>query len=250
MTTGLGYTRQHIRSVCAMEAAFLQFIQANPSYAYLSVVGVLLLCGLGLPMPEDIVLVTGGYMVYLAERQGLGSPSLPLMLVFGMGGVLSGDLILFFAGRRLGPRVTKVWPFRTLINDKRMKKVQGFFDKYGARTAFVARFAAGLRAPTFLLAGTAGLRLRTFLLADGSAALLSVPAWILLAYYFGAQIDRVKTWMAQSKWAIGGLLVALGVYVLIRFIGRRRKARQAAMTQDEPATQDTSPDAPSDGDLA
>jgi membrane protein DedA with SNARE-associated domain len=126
-----------------MEADLLSFIQANPSFAYLSVFGVLLLCGLGLPMPEDIVLVTGGYMVYVADTQNLGSPTLATMLVVGMVGVLSGDTILFFAGKRLGPRVTRVWPFRLMINAKRMERVQRFFNKYGARTAFVARFCGG-----------------------------------------------------------------------------------------------------------
>ncbi len=202
-----------------MEAALIEFIQANPSYAYLCVFGILLLCGLGLPMPEDVVLVTGGYMVYLAGKQGLEAPSLIPMVICGMVGVLSGDMILYFAGRRLGPRVTKVWPFRTLINEARMRKVQGFFDKYGARTAFVARFAAGLRAPTYLLAGTAGMRFRTFIIADGSAALLSVPAWVLLAYYFGAQIDRVKAWMAQSKWVI----LALTAVVARRLLATSRR---------------------------
>lgn len=212
-----------------MEAEFLQFIQTNPSYAYLSVFGVLLLCGLGLPMPEDIVLVTGGYMVYLADKQQLAAPTLTWMLVVGMVGVLSGDTFLFFAGRKLGQRVTRVWPFRLMITPRRMQRVQHFFDRYGATTAFFARFAAGLRAPTYLLAGTAGMRFRTFILADGIAALLSVPAWILLAWYFGAQIDRVKVWMGQSKWAIVVIFLALAIYIVYRVIrSRRRRAKEAA----------------------
>lgn len=216
-----------------MEAALLNFIQANPSFAYLSVFGVLLLCGLGMPAPEDIFLVTGGYMVYLAEKQGLSSPTLWLMTVVGMVGVLSGDAILFFAGKKLGPRVTKVWPFRLMIDDARMKKVAGFFEKYGARTAFVARFAAGLRAPTYLLAGTSGMKFRVFLFADGLAALLSVPAWILLAYYFGAQIDRVKSWMAQSKWLIAGLFVILAIYLVYKFIKKRRTKKSLLESDQE-----------------
>lgn len=211
-----------------MEHAFIQFIQANPNYAYLIVFGVLLLCGLGLPMPEDIILVTGGYLAYLAAKQGMPSPTVTTMLVVGMVGVLVGDSILFLAGKRLGPRVVQVWPFRMLINPKRMKRVQGFFDKYGARTAFFARFAAGVRAPTYLLAGTAGMKYRTFLLADGTAALLSVPAWILLAYHFGAQIDRVKDWMAKSKWAILALFICLGIYIVVHFVRKRLRTRREA----------------------
>ncbi|MBW2735253.1 MAG: DedA family protein [Deltaproteobacteria bacterium] len=226
-----------------MEADLLQFIQTNPSYAYICVFGVLLLCGLGLPMPEDIVLVTGGYMVYLADKQHLGAPTLTLMLIVGLVGVLSGDITLFFAGRKLGPRVTRVWPFRLMITPRRMQRVQYFFDRYGATTAFFARFAAGLRAPTYLLAGTAGMRFRTFILADGSAALLSVPAWILLAWHFGAEIDRVKNWMAQSKWAIVLILALLFIYVIYRVIrARRRRSKEAARHMRDLATDHSATD--------
>ena len=214
-----------------MEQHILNFVRANPKNAYLGVFGVLLACGLGLPLPEDIILVTGGYMVYLAERQAIGSPTLVMMLIVGIVGVLSGDTILFFAGRRLGPSVTRIWPFRLMITPKRMQRVQGFFDRYGARTAFIARFAAGLRAPTYLLAGTAGMRFRTFLIADGLAALLSVPAWIVLAWYFGAEIDRVKAWMAKSKYALGALITGVIGYGLYRWLkSRKAKAKQAAIS--------------------
>jgi membrane protein DedA with SNARE-associated domain len=104
-----------------------------------------------------------------------------------------------------------------------METVYRFFARYGAWTAFFARFAAGLRAPTFLLAGAAHMRFRTFILADGSAALVSVPLLVWLAFHFGAEIDQVKQWLVQTKYVAGAVIGSLIVYLLFRFVRRRLK---------------------------
>lgn len=212
-----------------MEAEIIQFVQTSPLTVYALVFGVLLACGLGVPMPEDITLVAGGYSVYLAGQHHLAHPALLPMIAVGMLGVLSGDATLFLTGRYLGPRVTKVWPFRRLISPARMDRVHRYFARHGLWTAFFARFAAGLRAPTYLLAGTARMRFRTFVAADGAAAMISVPLLVWLAWRFGAQIDRVKGWLANSKYAIGAVLAGLAIYVVIKTIRRRRARKRAAL---------------------
>ncbi|MFH1132328.1 MAG: DedA family protein [Pseudomonadota bacterium] len=204
-----------------MEEQFIQFIQQNPSFAYWGVLGMLLMCGLGLPLPEDITLVAGGYTVYLAGANNLSGPELLPMIIVGLVGVLSGDTALFFLGRWIGPRAFEIKPFKWVMSKARQKKVRRFFGRYGIWTAFFCRFAAGLRAPAFLLAGSAGMRFRVFFLADGAAALISVPLLVWLAWRFGDKINRVKIWLVQSKYAVAGLLVAVALYCLAKFLIRR-----------------------------
>lgn len=205
-----------------MEAEIVQIIQEHPNFAYLAVFGVLLACGLGFPMPEDIFLLAAGYTVYLAAQNDFGSPRLIPMIIVGLVGVLSGDIILFLAGKILGPRATRIWPFRLIVSERRMARVCHFFERYGAGTAFVARFMAGLRAPTFLLAGAARMRFRTFIAADGIAALISVPVLVWLAWHFGEDIQRVKHWLHQSKYAIGAIVLVAAIVITIKVIRHRR----------------------------
>ena len=61
--------------------------------AYAIILGVLLACGLGVPIPEDITLIAAGLLA------GLGKISLTGALIAGMVGVLAGDSFLFFLGR-------------------------------------------------------------------------------------------------------------------------------------------------------
>ncbi|MCA9671357.1 MAG: DedA family protein [Myxococcales bacterium] len=212
-----------------MEQWIQELVQTSPNMAYVAVFGVLLACGLGVPMPEDITLIAGGYTVYIADISHAGSPKLIPMIIVGMIGVLTGDTLLFLAGRWLGPKATKIWPFRRLFSPKRLEKTRSFFTKYGGWTAFFARFAAGFRAPTYLLAGSMGMKWRTFVLCDGSAALISVPLLVWLAWHFGAEINKVKEWLAKSKYALAGVFIVLAVYILVRVIlGRIRRKNEAA----------------------
>ncbi len=65
-------------------------------FTYLGLFVVLMLCGLGLPIPEDVALLAGGY---LAHR---GITRYPITLAVSLLGVVTGDNSLFFMGRRFG----------------------------------------------------------------------------------------------------------------------------------------------------
>lgn len=57
---------------------------------------VLVICGFGVPIPEDLTLVTGGVI------SGMGYTNPHIMFAVGMLGVLAGDGVMFAAGRIWG----------------------------------------------------------------------------------------------------------------------------------------------------
>src|SRR5512136_436448 len=94
---------------------------------YAAVFGVLVLCGFGLPMPEDIVLVTGGVLAWMGSdlevvtvSSMLHHPGLHIMVLFGLGGILVGDSVIFWAGRRLGARVAEIRLLRRYLTPDRL----------------------------------------------------------------------------------------------------------------------------------
>ena len=64
-------------------------------YGYAAVFFVLVICGFGVPIPEDLTLVTGGVI------SGLGYTNSHIMFAVGMLGVLVGDGLCLHGGRRL-----------------------------------------------------------------------------------------------------------------------------------------------------
>jgi membrane protein DedA with SNARE-associated domain len=154
-------------------------------FTYIGLFVVLMLCGLGLPIPEDVALLAGGY---LAHR---GITRYPITLAVSLLGVVTGDNSLFFMGRRFGTGLvryfTLAWPGR----QHQIERIERFMQRHGARAIFYARFLAGLRALVYLSAGSFGVRPAVFLLYDLLGALISVPIVVTLGYIFGKQIEMI-----------------------------------------------------------
>jgi membrane protein DedA with SNARE-associated domain len=191
--------------------------------AHAFVLGVLLLCGMGLPMPEDIILVTGGALTWLAAPIDpmtiagmLSSPGLWAMIGTGIFGCLAGDAILFFAGRRFGARISEVPLLRKLLSPKKQRRVEHLTRRYGRRVVFLARFMPGLRSPTFFMTGHAGVSFLTFLFYDGLAALISVPVWVCVGFYFGDDL-RIA---AQTAGRFSQYLVGAVLFIIVAMVGR------------------------------
>jgi len=194
-------------------------MQTQGLAAYAIIFGVLVACGLGIPLPEDISLVTGGFLAYL------GVADLPVMMAVGFVGILCGDSIIFFAGRRIGTQVGRGKGFfaRVVTPEKRLK-VEELFARHGEKIVMVARFLPGVRAVTYFTAGSARMKYSRFILWDGIAARGSAPLFVYLGYRFGDELERlVRAVRRGESAAIIGLLVVAAAFFLLR---RRRAAAQ------------------------
>ena len=162
-------------------------------FTYAGIFLLLLLCGLGLPVPEDIPILVSGYLSHLGTIRPWAA------LAVNLTGILIGDIMIYSFGYWMGPRAMQHRLLRLVMTRRRMLKVNRFFDQHGKKAIFFGRFVAGLRAPLFLAAGVARVRPRTFVLMDGTAALISVPLLFSLAYYFGENLDALREFLGSTK---------------------------------------------------
>jgi len=195
-------------------------------YGYIAVFACLILCGLGVPVPEDITLVSGGVISGLA----LANPH--IMCAIGLAGVLAGDSTMFLAGRIFGYRVQRLKFFRKIVSPQRFSQIQRKFKKHGLGLLFVARFLPGLRSPIYLVAGMSHrISYITFIVMDGLAALISVPVWIYLGYFFADNLDILMEYVHDVQKAI---FLALGLLAVIIAVIYFKKKFHSKM-QDEKA---------------
>jgi membrane protein DedA with SNARE-associated domain len=188
---------------------------------YVIIFSVLLACGLGLPIPEDITLFAAGLMAYY------GVTGLWAMIGVAFLGVLLGDTLVFFLGSHFGRKLTKSWFFHKLLPDDRLNAVQKRFHKQGDKLLFIARFMPGLRAPIFFSAGTLHLPYRRFIAYDGAAAMISVPLIIGAVYYFGDELDRVIRVVQQIEHGILFIAVAVVMAILGKWYITHRKLKRS-----------------------
>ena len=184
--------------------------------ALVAVVAALLAAGLGLPLPEDISLLTAGYLVWR------GDESLWVTIPACLLSIIVGDSILFWLGWHFGERITQHRFLRRRLTARRLERVEHHFERHGNKTILAARFAAGARALFFLTAGAMKMSYWRFLLLDGSAALVSGTAWILLGWHFGARIDWLRHTVKRVEHVVAlVLLAAVAAWLISRFLRRR-----------------------------
>ncbi len=193
-------------------------------YGYLAVLFVLIICGFGVPIPEDITLVSGGIIAGMYPEQ----VNVHIMLVVSMFGVLFGDSTMYWLGRIYGARILRVRFIRKFLTVQRLRMVRDKFDQYGNRVLFVARFLPGLRAPIYMVSGiTRRVSYTRFVLLDFFAAIISVPIWVYLGYYGAHKRDWL---MEQIKTGQTGIYILIGALAL--FIGwkvyKAKKAKHQA----------------------
>lgn len=185
--------------------------------AYGAILGILLACGLGIPVPEDITLVASGILA------GLGTISLTGAIIVGLLGVIMGDAFLFFLGRIYGHRVFKLPVFRTIFTEDRINASRNRILNNSKFICFFARFLPGLRAPIFLTAGIMGVRPLIFLTLDGIAALISVPFWIVVGFYLGDNLDATLRFVIRAQKSVLALVAVVIVgFIVVRYVRRRR----------------------------
>lgn len=185
------------------------------------VVLALVVAGLGLPVPEDIMLLAAGVLVYRGEVSYVGA------LAACAVGVIIGDTTIFLIARRLGPAALIRRPLRWLITPERRVKIEEMFRKRGKVIVFMGRHMAGLRAPIFAMAGINGVKLRDFWFYDGLGLCVSAPVVIGIGYVLADQLDHAKARLKQFETVI----ICLLVLVAIGFVVWRRLRRPKPVSE-------------------
>jgi membrane protein DedA with SNARE-associated domain len=211
----------------------LNFLTPYGTHSYYVMFAILIACGFGFPMPEDIVLITGGM---LASR---GITDTSTVIAVCMAGVLCGDSAVFLIGRKFGPALKTKKLFRRIISPKVDKRVDSIIQKYGDKVIFMARFMPGLRTPIFMTCGIYQVSFWKFLTLDGLAALISVPVWVYVGVIFGENLELLEQKIRQFQvgiYSLLGGLIALGILYAIVKKKFMNKVISAPDDQDQSST--------------
>src|SRR5258706_3258507 len=116
----------------------------------------LLAAGVGIPIPEDLTLLGAGYLAW----RGDAPPWLMWLTAFT--GIVVGDSSLYWIGRKLGPRISRHKWLSHRLTPARRQRLEGFFERHGAKAILLARLASVARSAFFLTAASMRLRYRRF----------------------------------------------------------------------------------------
>lgn len=226
----------------AMEALYStlfdpQWNQDNATTIWPVIMVILFLTGVGLPAPEDIWLTLAGFSAYKQAGDHFVWYYFAGAFVATSFAILVGDTGAWWLGRRFGFDIRDRFKFmKRVLTEKRMRKVQGWFDNYGSWTVFLGRQVAGVRFVTFFSAGTMRMSLPRFLLFDFLGCLVSIPIWLSLG---AAASIYGREWLEKASKSISGGLLGVAVVaviimiVVIKIRSAKRAKRDAEDIEEE-----------------
>ena len=200
---------------------------------FASLMLLLLLAGVGLPLPEDIPLTLAGFTIS-HQTQGQFVPGYFLAaFALVVVPIIFGDLIAYAMGRRFGLGLgQRIVLFRRLLTPVRLLRVQAWFTRYGAFAVFLGRQVAGVRFVTFFTAGAMRMPVPKFVAFDLLGCMVSVPIWFTL----GALASRYgERWLHHAmNTASHTILLAVLAFaaLLVLYVRLKRRARSAADLSD------------------
>ncbi len=176
-------------------------------------------CGVGLPMNSDFCLITASVLA------ALGVLDLKLLMVFAFLGLMSGDTVTFFLGRKFGTRLLKVKPVSWLLSEKKVLMAENFLNTKGTKFLFIVRFLPLIRTPLFFAAGSLQVAPRTFYIMNVSASLIYLPIIMLSSFYASSNIDQVIQTLKRFQFGLLGAVVLTAVLMFFR-----KKARSTVVS--------------------
>ena len=196
-------------------------------WGYIALCGGILLGNIGLPVPEETILVLSGYLAWK------GSLRLPIVLFLGILSAVTGDNVGYWTGRKYGPGAIERYGRWIQLTPERLKGAAAFVSCYGPLGVFVARFIPGLRFLGGPLAGATGLRPQAFVAANVLGAMLYVPllvgAGYAVGYGFGAYITNIERLVGKVEYLVlvGASAGTLGMLGWRRLRVRRPRDEKA-----------------------
>ena len=186
---------------------------------------ILVTASLGIPIPEDIPLIAAGVILKTHPTIASWHGTIIVALV----GIMTGDLVLYTLGKRWGPGIVNHRIVRWMITPTRFARLSQKFHRYGAWLCFFGRFFVGIRGAMCMTAGATGFPYWRFFIADCAGALLSIPFFVFLGFWFAGMIPTLLGYVTDAQTSALVLVVVVAVVGIVIYKTRKqRRARRIA----------------------
>ena len=137
------------------------------------------------PIPTLAIFPTAGF---LASQQGVTLLGLIPMIILGGIGATIGTSAIYFIALKLGRVVLLRYLKFVKINEKKLERVEIWFEKYGDKAVFLGRMVPLMREMISVPAGLLKMRIPKFVTYTFAGSLVWSTGTILSGYYFGEAI--------------------------------------------------------------
>lgn len=168
----------------------------------------------GFFLPGDSLLVTAGLLATQGYfHLGLIIPVLAIAAV-------AGDSVGYWFGRKVGPKIFKKED-SFFFKKSHLAKAHSFYQKYGGKTIFLARFVPIVRTFAPIVAGAADMDYKRFISFNVFGGIFWTTSMLLVGYFLGSVLPDIDKYILP--------LIAVIVFVsilpgILEWVKEKRKA--------------------------
>jgi len=185
-----------------MESVFTWLAQ----HGYAGLFFLLMLGILGLPIPDETLLVFCGYLIFKGRLDAQRA------FVAGFAGSMCGITLSYLLGLKFSREVIFRYGKYLRITAQHVEDVSRWFDRFGLWLLSVGYFIPGVRHFTALVAGMSQLSVRRFACFAYPGAAVWVATFLTLGYVFG------EGWEHTSDVVHRYSLIATGIVALVALV--------------------------------
>jgi len=175
-----------------------------------------------IPFPSEIIIPPAAY---LASQ---GQFNIYLVIIAGLIGSLIGAIVNYFLALTLGRQIiyslaNKKIARLFLLSEKKIKKAEAYFLKYGGISTFLGRLVFAVRQLISIPAGFSRMNFKKFIFYTALGSGLWIIILAILGYFFGAQKEIFTKLYIEAKYIgiFGSLFVILAVILYRSYKNRK-----------------------------
>ena len=185
-------------------------------YGSISLFFLMMLGIVGLPIPDETLLVFSGYLIFTRTLNPIATFTMAFL------GSATGITVSYLLGRVYGLKLVHKYGRYFHFTEERFLKVHNWFERAGRWSLFFGYYIAGVRHFTAMVAGASALEYPVFAAFAYSGAFTWVLVFLSIGYFVGERWQGASTQLHHYFVAAAAALGAiLGIYLLARYLWRR-----------------------------
>jgi membrane protein DedA with SNARE-associated domain len=184
-------------------------------YGYAGLFLLLVVGIVGLPVPDETLLVFSGYLI----SKGRLHPAWTFLA--GLCGSVTGISLSYLIGRVFGYSFVQRYGKYVRLSPQRIEHVNHWFHRMGHWLLTIGYYIPGVRHFTALVAGMSKLEYRIFAAFAYPGAAMWVASFLALGYLLG---DKWQTTFATVHHYLIAITIAVGLMVAAVWWVRRKRA--------------------------
>lgn len=194
------------------------------TYGYVFLFALVAVESFGVPLPGETALVTA------AAYAATGRMNILLVVAAAAAGAIAGDNGGYWLGRKGGIALVRRYGRHVGLDQAKLDRARGFFERHGPKTIFLARFIALLRSWAAALAGVACMPYGTFTVYNALGGITWAALFGALGYLFGRNLPKLERYAGQATLAVVLLAaLAVGLWLAWRWFVHNRERIVAAV---------------------